>query len=258
MGDYWNVTGPSSRNWDLGVDEEDEIEYEPSLPTVLNMKDEESISCATLVISCGKTASIFLHSIYDKKTEIGTVECPYISAKKKGGFISIHDNSCSIYSVNDDSGTIVVTCHYDLPSQHSFSWTKTLFSGVAPERVIIFSSYLDTIFYEKSSYVVEPPALRKLNTSSWEGSDNIEHLESPLVVEQLQAAILSHCELRSIPAILILSVEDERMLEMETIEIFETCLEGINLAIPQPVENCRDNYSTYINQLPRKYNFLYM
>jgi len=78
---------------------------------------------------------------------------------------------------------------------------------------------------------------------------NARFLESPLLVQGLSAAVISHCQIHQIPAALFLSLEDEIKISESTLSIWEAPLSA---AIASSNANKKKEYTKVLSKLSAK------
>jgi len=122
---------------------------------------------------------------------------------------------------------LIFTNQQSLPDDRCFDLTAALFSRIQPERVIVLSTLQQGAFWPIGGDEVVPPLLRRVQTSVCSKADEKQSmkplcpfLEPPHLVHSLPAAVLSHCEIRDIPAQLYLSLRSELSL-LDAMQAFE-------------------------------------
>jgi len=181
-----------------------------------------------LVIATGSVPSLFLNSHLPSKKLVGSILFPHISLAGCTLAPGVNDNTTTLFISSDAPSTLFVLCQFCVDNDDSYAWTKLLFEHVTAKRVFIF----DTIDEMKIQEIlddgeVELPMLRMLKTKTAVPLNlpknlGCSFLESPQIVCGLPAALLTHCQIYEMSAILYLSVESQTHLGSETFLGFES------------------------------------
>ncbi|RHZ77402.1 hypothetical protein Glove_180g125 [Diversispora epigaea] len=257
----------------FAYDDDEDSEYEeelveslkgkPSIPLELPLlhisstyKNNKKISIENklkfdiLLIGVYGGGNIFLDLIVNnKKIVIGSILLPEIKLTQNTLDQEIYPNQgCFIYHLESDPNIAIIPCNYNINDDRCFLWVKALFDQIKAERVYIFdtfkiSSYLTNVKH-KEFY---PPLYRLLKTSvAPKLDDSIQLYESPNLMFNLSAALLSHCEIRRIPAYLILSLQDtfygKNETTVQTLKGFQECLKILKL---NNNENLQFNFNNF-------------
>jgi len=193
-----------------------------------------------ILIGLHGIGAAFLQTNFPKKSLIGTFALPEISMKNNLLGSLENDSNCLIYILEEDPSIVLVICNYQVSAERAFDWNNSLFQHLQAERVLVFDSLLDSKYIPNEAFEVRPPFLRQLVTRiqrKHQESQNKEpcpYLEAPNLIEKVPAAIIQYCERRNLDASVFLSWEDSRLLEVATLEAFETILHyyGVNSQVP--------------------------
>jgi proteasome assembly chaperone 1 len=243
-----------SRNWD-----DDEVENEmpvayktPVLEWTKDAKQTNNkIQSEYLVIAVNTAASLFFHSLIEgtKSPLIGTLQMPELAAQVSKHKSSLHDG---LYQLTPNVVVVLVTI---LPAaERGRAWTSTLLEHVTATNVYVFDTMLDSRYRDKSGRRPMPPYVRKLETDARKAlnadkmiTDDCLYYETPNMVEELPAAILTYCQLRKIPAALYLSLEEGSYLRSETLKAFEHVVDVLmSNDLSEIMAKCPRNYTALL------------
>jgi len=221
----------NSRNWDDEFDEEEVLEYTPAYSSPIFLHADRLPNASVLLIGIS-TGAYFLHCSFPNKRAVGSLVLPEISMKNNTLEPSINDRTCILYEVENNPHILLVLCQYEVQPERSYIWTSTLFNSIkTPQKVYIFDKILDVDLSISTDEAVNPPLLRKLETSK-QREENIQicpFLPLPNIVEKLAAAILTHCEIHGLCGSLFVSLQERSTLGEETFVAFEPVLSFLKL-----------------------------
>ncbi|CAG8481517.1 5348_t:CDS:2 [Ambispora gerdemannii] len=195
-----------------------------------NAHNKKLLFGRVLLVGIEGGGNLFLSSIKNKNI-IGTLILP-----GKDSIPPDPNNSESIsliYELEEAPDVLIVPCRQQIPTERCAEWTKALFKHVDVQSVVVFdtfaaSSYINVDSYEDNRY---PPLVRILQTSKATLIQDIPLYEPPNLTRDLSAAILSHCEIRKIPAYLLLSLLDTQhgrfVATSSTLQAFQTTWEKL-------------------------------
>jgi len=257
-----------SRNWDEEEYEDEVQTTDYTTPIFVRSKHfaqsvPEKYNAKVLLVGIHAAATCFLHCSFPKRTIIGSLILPEISMKNNTLEPSVNDNTCTIYKLDNDPSVVLVLCQYEVSAERSYAWANCLFQNLNPERVYALDRILDSHYDSTNPHVSRtPPMLRSLETTTYKNQSHKQfcpYLEAPNLVDKAAAALMTHCELRNVPATLILSLEDSRFLELETLKAFEPIFLTLGLLQLQSPEQQHNLYKKTVQSLSsRKPNLLYM
>ncbi|KAL0478765.1 proteasome assembly chaperone PAC1 [Acrasis kona] len=165
---------------------------------------------------------------------------------------STDKGDCTIYALEDPT-ILVAEASQKITSLQTFNWTQTLIKNISFKRLIILDSILQSQY--QVDFEAYPPLLRSITTSKQQLTKSLIPLEAPNVVEGLAASLLSKCEVLSIPATLLLSLEENHILEGDTLRAFESVvLPSLKIRNKGPID-----YKTVLAALKgRRVNSLFL
>jgi len=261
--DWWNrLDNIVSRNWDDDIFEEEDTTTGQAIILQWDRPSHGKLNIGTLIIGSLVAASVFLEVQFPERKEIGTIIIPDPQVNKiLKRPASSPQHSAKIYTTDSSYSTCIIICSHEIPTERLYEWTQVLFDHISVNRVFV----LDTISHFSINCVltregtqVTIPSLRCLYTEPVKKS--IGHssatiyqcplLESPQVIDKLPAAVLTHCQLHYIEAVLYLSVEDDDLLRTSTIIAYEDVVSKI---LGRPVQQHRSQeYSKVLRKYPAR------
>ncbi|CAG8545456.1 11858_t:CDS:2 [Acaulospora morrowiae] len=214
---------------------------DPPIIRISNFKKTLKLSVNLVLIGIHGGGNLFLESITNKKKLIGTILLPEVELvptfeTQNTLNQETHPNQgCFIYELESNPRTLIIPCNYKTKDERCFTWVKSLFEHIDPERVFIFDTFKSSLYIAGENYRENrsyPPFCRLLQSSVAPKLDHsIPKYEPPNLVCNLSAALLSHCEIHKIPAYLLLSLQDtffgKTESTSETLQGFQEALENL-------------------------------
>ncbi|XP_064489607.1 proteasome assembly chaperone 1-like [Ornithodoros turicata] len=236
-------------------DNEDEDAETPSVYFDLDSKyDDVSLlpSYSLICVATGLAPSIFVQSylVPTGHEVLGTIR---LNAAKHnpdttlGLDYSKRPNTLGkLLHHSGKDGVLYCVCDKDVPHEHCATIARHFvdLSKSSSVTSIAFTSLPASDYKTKrASGKPEYPVLRRLMTSaccSEKSEDGIPFLETPNTVPGLSAAVLTECEVRELPGVLVVGYGDTPELDSSCVRAYEpalklACLQGLS----QPVESCR-------------------
>jgi len=197
---------------------------------------EAKIRVSMLIVGHQQVPCAFLHTVLSQQLRaVGSVMVPEFPLYN-AGLVDAQSSLAFGFPTNflfavtpiTDHPVLLFTSQQPLPDDRMFDFTAALFSRIQPDRVLVLSTLQQGAFWSIGGDEAVPPLLRVVQTSICSKASDEKHalkplcpfLEPPHLVHSLPAAILSHCEIRDIPAQLYLSLSSEHSL-LDAMQAFE-------------------------------------
>ncbi|XP_033125671.1 proteasome assembly chaperone 1-like [Anneissia japonica] len=215
----------------------------PSIRQQLEASSTKCLKCSILMVAVGAEAVGFSQAyLLPEDPEILGVIASGMSSLDKNSFSqkADSDKTCFIHRLASNPEVLVVLCKSNVAPEQAFSWTQQLFENIESENlyVTVLSSSLVTE-YKSSKLVSElsTPFIRALRSSAYKAKPQSPFLEAPNMVSSLPAAVLNHCQVNSIAAVLYVAFVDSPHVDVESMEVFKPVLEATpvkDLVQPRP------------------------
>lgn len=253
----WEVVYPTSRAVEL--DEEDDEDYKHDFDSHLaapvvrlsrcsthksaNEKHNSTNACKLLVFAFGPIATTFIEAhFFDLDTQIvGLVS----GAKKEKDFNSLlqttrSDKTCFIHLSNiaekEASPNEVLFCQskVECPAAGCHNWAKEVFSSIKADKVLVLSTLPASQCSLNEFSESESEHVFSLKTNTWKTTVEFSFLRSPNIVSGLPAAVLTHCQIFNIPAVMYVGVTETNGVDSSVVGMFNALLDQDPLKdIPQ-------------------------
>jgi len=213
----------------IEFEEEEELQYEEEEEDPQNQyvvrfrnaaKSEELCKCKCLIIAVGHAANLFL-TTYIQLTDddvIGDVaklsDEPFRldkQEKRKG--------DCYLYKIGE---SIICMSNSVVRAEQTFRWAEKVLSRISSEYVAVLcnlpiSDYLRSgeRFGEEENDI-----LRSMKNSHYSNDTHVTELEEGNMIKYLPAAILTHCEVKRVPAILYVSFLVSHYIDVFSLKSF--------------------------------------
>ncbi|KAI7793353.1 proteasome assembly chaperone 1 [Triplophysa rosa] len=231
---------------DLTQNEEDEqirreIEEKRSVRVQwMSQTDTRSVSCSHLIIAVGLNATGF--------TSAYVLSCGGWSAV---GWVSLwnersHSSSrtdsapvpgqpaCVLYQQEHNPSVMMCVCTCYVAEDQLFQWAEKVL-GCVQKRALTVTVLSDCVLaeYKASDYLSgnSTPFLRALKTATYTGAVACPLLEQPNIITGLSAAVLSHCQVHQIPAVVYQCYSDVTHPDSVTMETYKAALTGLSAAV---------------------------
>ncbi|KAL2095431.1 hypothetical protein ACEWY4_010150 [Coilia grayii] len=145
---------------------------------------------------------------------------------------------CVIYQQKDDDSVLICQCTCYVAEDQLFQWTEQLFMCLQKRGLTVtVLSDVPVAEYKTPDYIhgSDVPFLRALSTSAYKGGVICPFVEQPNIVTGLPAAVLCHCQVHGIPAVLYQNYSDVIGADSYTMEAYRLAVsstKGIKLDPP--------------------------
>ncbi|XP_071956786.1 proteasome assembly chaperone 1-like [Antedon mediterranea] len=253
--------GDVVRQISRAVDDEEDVEFNESTLPVLRwcpsirkqIEGGNRLTCSVLVVAVGAEAVGFCQAyLLPEDPEILGVFSTRMTTLDKNSFSQKADldKTCYIHRIASSPEVLVVLCKSTVAPEQSFTWTEQLFEHIKTENlyVTVLSSSLVTE-YRSSRLVSELPTpfLRALRSTAYKAKPQSPFLESPNMVSGLPAAILNHCQIQSIAAVLYVSFVDSPHVDVDSMKVFQPVLSATPVKhLVQPGPEASDRLKKFV------------
>lgn len=237
-------------------DSEDEDAETPSVYFDLDSKYEDISllpSYNLICVATGLAPSIFVRSylVPDSHQVLGTIR---LNAANHGAADTVWgldysrspDSLGKLLHYSGNGGVLYCVCDKDVPHEHCATIARHFVELSKSGNVTCIAlSALPASDYKTKGAAgkLGYPLLRQLRTCAFgpgKTDDGVPPLETPNTVSGLSAAVLTECEVREMPGVLIVGYSDSPEVDSSAVRAYEPalklpCLHGLS----QPAESCR-------------------
>ncbi|KAJ8347739.1 hypothetical protein SKAU_G00263280 [Synaphobranchus kaupii] len=208
------------------------VNWCPELTQSITNSPDRTLQCSDFVIAVGPNAAGFLSAYVLNSgnwVAVGSVslwnERTKDSSKQPG---------CVIYRQSDCPKVLICQCNSYIAEDQLFRWTEKVFACIQQRglNVMVLSDCSMADYKTPDSlFSSGAPFLRALKSSQYGSQPVCLLLEQPNIVTGLAAAVLSHCQVQRIPAILYQCYSDVINPDSVTMETYKpalTCLSKLS------------------------------
>jgi len=167
--------------------------------------------------------------------KIGVVTGPFDSSPTGNTICqaSLWDKTCFLYSLDGGSDTVICQMKHSMDQKFLFNWVDKVFDVIQPSSVVLLSAIPKSKFQLEEVRNSGLDALYQLQSDSCERTTIFPTLPRPNLVGDLPAAVLTHCQIKSIPAILYILATESIHFDVTAVKSFapilnEDILNGIS------------------------------
>eukprot|EP00732_Lithocolla_globosa_P001359 Lithocolla_globosa_v1_NODE_659_length_3496_cov_10.987504.p2 type:complete len:281 gc:universal NODE_659_length_3496_cov_10.987504:2598-3440(+) len=203
--EFGQLTETERGNYDFDdSDSEDAVEIDLGLSFSWESEDERPSTCAELMIGLVGAGQLVLESVFPNSS-LKHVATLTVSKKPKKTWSLVQLMDCQ------DRCVLMLLCSSSVVSDHCNQITSLLFQHLSPETVTILGDFSVHQFSSQAdpNFVPTIPCLRKLEcyapgstNQSKEGDgvaiDGTPFLESPTMIDNMGASLLTRCSLGAV------------------------------------------------------------
>ncbi|KAJ7996994.1 hypothetical protein DPEC_G00224310 [Dallia pectoralis] len=217
-------------------DEQIHREIEEKREVHIEWYPEVRLQCSELIIAVGPNATVFLSayvlaeswdavghvSLWNEKSRCTSRQT---SAPLPG------EPACRFYRHRDNPSVLMCQSTCYIAEDQLFQWTDKLF-GYLPNRGLNVMVLSDSPVAEYKTpgylYGSAVPFLRSLKSSAFKNEALCPALEQPNIITGLPAAVLSHCQVHQIPAVLYQCYTDVIGPDTVTMETYRPAITSLS------------------------------
>ncbi|XP_070839735.1 proteasome assembly chaperone 1 [Chaetodon trifascialis] len=216
------------------LEEKREVQLHWSPEISESLKSGNKLQCSDFVLAVGHNAARFL-SVY-VLSSVGWDAVGHASLwneRNQAGQTGV-EAACVFYRQKDNPSVLIcqVTCY--IAEDQLFQWTEKVFDCVQHRQlnvtVLSDSSVAD---FKSADYLCcsSAPFLRSLHTAAFSAAPACRALEQPNIMTGLPAAVLNHCEVHRIAAVVYQCYSDVIGPDSVTMETFKPALTELGKSI---------------------------
>ncbi|XP_055975514.1 proteasome assembly chaperone 1 [Sorex fumeus] len=196
----------------------------------------EKYPCSKFIIAIGNNAVAFLSSFVMNSGVWEEVGCAKLWNEWCRTTDTIHvspaEAFCVFYHHKANPSVVLCQCSCYVADDQQYQWLEKVF-GSCPRKnmqvTILTCRHVTDYKSPESTGSLPSPFLRALRTRDYREPLCCPLLEQPNIAHDLPAAVLSHCQVWGIPAVLYLCYTDVMKLDPVTAEAFQPLLESRSL-----------------------------
>ncbi|XP_051542155.1 proteasome assembly chaperone 1-like [Myxocyprinus asiaticus] len=200
----------------------------------------ECLQCSDLIISVGPNACGFISAYVLSSGGWSAIGWISLWNERSHGSSRPHtppvsgEPACVLYQQNQNPSVVICQCTCYIAEDQLFQWTEKVL-GCVQKRDLHVSVLSDCAVteYKTLDYLSgsSTPFLRALKTGTHTGRVACPLLEQPNIITGLPAAVLSHCQVHRIPAVLYQCYSDVTHPDSVTMETYKPALACLSAAV---------------------------
>ncbi|XP_013001559.2 proteasome assembly chaperone 1 isoform X1 [Cavia porcellus] len=216
--------------------------------TTLEVSLLEKYPCSQFIIAVGNNAVAFLSAFVMNSGVWEEVGCAKLWNEWCRTTDTLHmspsEAHCVFYHLKSTPSVILCQCSCYVAEDQQYQWLDKVF-GSCPRKnmqvTVLTCRHVTDYKTSESTGSLPSPFLKALKTQNFRDPVCCSLLEQPNIVHDLPAAVLSHCQVWRLPAVLYLCYTDVMKLDLLTAAAFQPVLasrslKGLAKNIPQSTE----------------------
>lgn len=201
-----------------------------------SLKSGKKLQCSQFILAVGHNASRFL-SVYVLTSAnwdtVGHASAWNERSRAVTGQTS-QESACVFYRHKDNPSVLICQLTSYIAEDQLFQWTEKVFDCLQHREldvtVLSDSSVAD---YKTADYLCtsSAPFLRSLHTGTFSGQPVCQSLEQPNIITGLPAAVLNHCQVHRIAAVVYQCYSDVIGPDSVTMETYKPALTKLGKSI---------------------------
>lgn len=209
----------------------------------LSQTDGGSVPCSDLIIAVGLNATGFVSAYALSSGGWTAVAWVSLWNERSPGSGRADtapgpgEPSCVLYQQKHSPSVLICQCSCYVAEDQLFQWTEKVLSCVQTRGLTVtVLSDCSVAEYKTSDYLSESsvPFLRSLRTSAHTGPVASPALEQPNISTGLAAAVLSHCQVQRIPAVLYQCYSDVLQPDSLSMQTYRAAVSTVLKLDPSP------------------------
>ncbi|XP_030648729.1 proteasome assembly chaperone 1 [Chanos chanos] len=219
------------------VEEKREVHVHWSVEVLQSNPSQETLHCSDLVIAVGANATGFLSAYVLNSGSWSQVGWVSLWNERSRGTSRPtraplpEEPGCVIYRQDQCPSVMICQSTCYIAEDQLFQWTEKVFACLQKRGLSVTVLSDSTVAeYKAPNYVYGSgsPFLRALKTSAHKDKIPCPLLEQPNIVAGLPAAVLSHCQIQRIPAVLYQCYSDVIYPDSVTMETYKPALSSLS------------------------------
>ncbi|XP_041808285.1 proteasome assembly chaperone 1 isoform X1 [Chelmon rostratus] len=216
------------------LEEKREVHLHWSPEVSESLKSGTKLQCSDFVLAVGHNAARFLSVYVLTSAGWDTVGHASVWNERSRPGQTGEESACVFYRQKDNPSVLIcqVTCYVAEDQLHQ--WTEKVFDCVQHRELnVTVLSDSSVAEFKSADYLCcsSAPFLRSLHTGAFSGQPGCRSLEQPNIVTGLPAAVLNHCEVHRIAAVVYQCYSDVIGPDSVTMETYKPALTKLGKSI---------------------------
>ncbi|TKS83259.1 Proteasome assembly chaperone 1 [Collichthys lucidus] len=216
------------------LEEKREVHLHWSPEVSESLKSGSKLQCSDFILAVGHNAARFLSVHVLTSANWDAVGHASVWNERSRAATGQTSEECVFYRQKDNPSVLIcqVTCY--VAEDQLFQWTEKVFDCLQHRELNVTVLSDSTVAeYKRADYVScsSAPFLRSLHSGAFTGQPVCQSLEQPNIVTGLSAAVLNHCEVHRIAAVVYQCYSDVIGLDSVTMETYKPALTKLGKSI---------------------------
>uniref|UniRef100_A0A1A8PD45 Proteasome assembly chaperone 1 n=1 Tax=Nothobranchius rachovii TaxID=451742 RepID=A0A1A8PD45_9TELE len=218
------------------LDEKRTVQLQWSTDVTESLRSGNKLLCSDFVLAVGHNAASFLSAYVLASAKWDAVGRALVWNERSRAATGQtgEESACVFYRHKDTPAVLIchVTCY--VAEDQLFQWTEKVFDCLQPrELTVTVLSDGSVADYKTADYLCSSsaPFLRALHTSAFSDQPVCQSLEQPNIVTGLPAAVLNHCQVHRIAAVVYQCYSDVIGPDSVTMETYKPTLTKLGKSI---------------------------
>lgn len=219
--------------------------------TALDAPLLDKFPCSKLVVAVGDNAVAFVSSFIMSSGAWEEVSCAKLwnewCKTSENSHLCPAEASCVFYHLKSSPSVLLCQCSCYVAEDQQYPWLEKVFGSSLRKNMqvtILTCRHVTDYKTSEATGSLQTPFLKALKTQACKEPPCCPLLEQPNIAHDLPAAVLSHCQVWKIPAVLYLCYTDVMKLDPVTVGAFQRTLSsrslrGLAKNIPQSIEHLK-------------------
>ncbi|MBN3323189.1 PSMG1 protein, partial [Atractosteus spatula] len=189
---------------------------------------DKPFQCSDFIIAVGHNATGFLSAFVLSSGSWEAVGSASLwNERSRSSSQPAGEPSCGFYRSAGCSSVLICLCTCFVAEDQLFQWTEKVFGFIQTRglQVLVLSDASVSEYTTADPVSASPvPFLRALKSSAYKNTVHCPVMEQPNIVTGLPAAVLSHCQVHQIPAVLYQCYSDVISPDTITMETYKPAL----------------------------------
>ncbi|XP_012736928.2 proteasome assembly chaperone 1 [Fundulus heteroclitus] len=201
-----------------------------------SLRSGNKLQCSSFILAVGHNAASFLSAyvLASANWDAAGRALAWNERSRSGTGRSGEESACVFYRHKDEPSVLIcnVTCH--IAEDQLFEWTEKVFDCLqSRELAVTVLSDRSVADYKTPDYLCSSsaPFLRSLHSSAFADRPVCPSLEQPNIITGLPAAVLNHCQVHRIAAVVYQCYSDVAGPDSVTVESYKPVLNKLGRSI---------------------------
>ncbi|KAM4547451.1 proteasome assembly chaperone 1 isoform 2-T2 [Fundulus diaphanus] len=201
-----------------------------------SLRSGNKLQCSSFILAVGHNAASFLSAyvLASANWDAAGRALAWNERSRSGTGQSGEESACVFYRHKDDPSVLIcnVTCY--IAEDQLFEWTEKVFDCLqSRELAVTVLSDRSVADYKTPDYLSSSsaPFLRSLHSSAFGDRPVCPSLEQPNIITGLPAAVLNHCQVHRIAAVVYQCYSDVAGPDSVTVENYKPVLNKLGRSI---------------------------